>query len=68
MTSAPVLSIYLDSPHGEILVLIPDVSPERIPDLTKRFRRGEYVRARILQCVAERNVFKGTMRDVDGGS
>jgi small subunit ribosomal protein S1 len=56
--------VYLDGPEGEIIVLIPDVSHERIPDLKKHYSIGDQVRVHVLKYVPERKLFKGTIKDI----
>ena len=56
--------IYLRFSQGEVIVLIPDVSYERIPDLTKKVHVGDRLLVKILEYVEDRHVFKGTIKDV----
>lgn len=56
--------IYLNALEGEIIVLIPDISQERIPDLKQYYSIGDTVRVRVIKYVPERKLFKGTIKDI----
>lgn len=57
--------VYLRSSLGEIVVLIPDVSHEPIPELVAVYSAAERVRVRLVEWVEDRKLFKGTIKDAD---
>jgi ribosomal protein S1 len=62
VTRVEAYGVYLHVGENEILVLIPDVSYERV-DLTAKYKLADSVRVRILAYVAEKNAFRGTIKD-----
>ena len=57
--------IYLDCNNHDILVLIVDVSSERICELRAKFALGKEIKVRILAYVPEKKIYKGTMIGTD---
>lgn len=53
--------LYVKTPDGDAVVLIPDVSKERIPDLKAAYSVGDQVCVRLLRFVAEQGIHKATM-------
>lgn len=53
--------LYVKTSEGEAVVLIPDVSKERIPDLKAAYSVGDRVRVRLLRFVEEKGIHKATM-------
>jgi ribosomal protein S1 len=64
VTRVEAHGVYLQFHDCEIVVLIPDVSYDRIPDLQARYKPRDRVRVRILEYVSQRNLFKATIKDV----
>lgn len=56
--------VYLAWDGEEVIVLVPDVSDERILCLAEEYRPGQRVSVRILEYVESRKMFKGTIKDV----
>jgi ribosomal protein S1 len=56
--------LYLHERNRTILVLIVDISRERIPDLAQRFQVGQIVKVNVLRFVPEGGMFKGSMLDM----
>lgn len=63
VTRVEPYGVYLRFPHGEVIVLIPDVSYDRVPDLTVRYSVGDDVQVKILDYVEDRKLYKGTIKD-----
>ena len=63
VTSVEVYGVYLDHDNSAIVVLIPDVSYDPVPDLKERYHVGDLVPVRVLSYVEERGLFKGSIRD-----
>jgi ribosomal protein S1 len=63
VTRVEAYGVYLRFHDAEIIVLIFDVSNERIADLKARYRAGERVRVKILEYVPDRQLFKATIKD-----
>ncbi|MEM6296049.1 MAG: S1 RNA-binding domain-containing protein [Myxococcota bacterium] len=53
--------LYVKTPEGDAVVLIPDVSKEPIPDLKAAYSPGDQVRVRLLRFVEQRGIHKATM-------
>ena len=56
--------VYLNTPEGEIIVLIPDISQKQIPDLKQYHAIGDMVCVHVIKYIPERKLFKGTIKDV----
>lgn len=66
VTRVEAYGIYFRGPNAtEIIVLIPDVSTERIKNLNDYCSVGDLRRVRILKYVSEKKIFKGIIKDVD---
>jgi ribosomal protein S1 len=61
VTQVEHYGLYIETGEGPALVLIPDVSKERIPDLAAAYKAGDSVRVKLLRFVPERGLFKATM-------
>ena len=55
--------VYLQFDDLDVLVLIPDVSYERISDLHSMYAVGDAVPVKILRYVSSEGAFKGTIKD-----
>lgn len=53
--------LHVKTPQGEAIVLIVDLSKERIPDLKAAYGVGDKVRVRLLRFVEGHGVYKATM-------
>lgn len=53
--------LYLKEKDRVIIVLIPDVSLVRVPDLAQAFQVGQVINVKILECIEKDKIFKGTM-------
>jgi ribosomal protein S1 len=58
--------LYLTYEGQSLIVLIVDISNERVGDLKKKFKPGDTVPVRILSYHDELNLFKGTIKDANG--
>ncbi|MCM8541266.1 MAG: hypothetical protein NE328_13410 [Lentisphaeraceae bacterium] len=58
-----VYGLYLVKDSETILVLIPDVSLERISDLKALFKEGDTVKVKVLEYIEGKNLFKGSLID-----
>lgn len=56
--------LYVHTSHGDAVVLIPDASTERIPDLKAKYSVGEVVQVRLLYFIKDENLYKATMLPV----
>jgi ribosomal protein S1 len=65
VTRVEVYGVYLKFRDEEIVVLIPDVSHERVSDLRSRYTVGDRIRVRILEYVPERSLFKASIKDAE---
>jgi len=54
--------LYVKTPKGEAVVLISDVSQERIPDVKEAYNVGDKVRLQLLHFVEAQGLYKATMR------
>jgi ribosomal protein S1 len=66
VTRVEPYGLYLTYETLSLIVLIPDVSYERIADLKATFKPGDTVPVRILSYHEDRNMFKGTIKDATG--
>jgi hypothetical protein len=53
--------LYLRAEAGDAIVLIPEVSVDRIPELRRAYQPGDVVRVRLLDWIPDRRMFKATM-------
>jgi hypothetical protein len=58
ITRVEMYGVYLRFSHGDIVVLIFDVSTGRILDLTKIVSVGDWLRVNIMEYVEDRQMFK----------
>jgi predicted RNA-binding protein with RPS1 domain len=58
--------IYFEFEGSQIIVLIPDVSYDWIPDLNAKYKIGDFVRVRVFRYIEPYKAFKATIKDVDG--
>ena len=56
--------LYLRDGERKIIVLIPDVSRDRIRDLSEIFQIGQSVNVAVISFVEDRGLYKGTMIDM----
>lgn len=56
--------LYVATPLGPVLVLIPEVASEPV-HLAERFSPGQVVRLRLLRFVPEYGLYRGTMLGVE---
>jgi ribosomal protein S1 len=66
VTRVEPYGLYLTYEGQSLIVLIPDVSHERIADLEAKYKPGDTVPVRILSYVEDRNLCKGTIKDATG--
>ncbi len=59
-----VYGLYADTPKGPAIVLLPDISKEKIEDLRDRFHPGDAVTLRILYWAEDRGLYKASMLDL----
>ncbi len=64
VTRVEAYGLYADTPKGPAIVLLPDISKERIVSLSDRFRPGDSVRLRILYFVEDRGLYKASMLEL----
>lgn len=57
--------LYVATPLGPALVLIPDVSGVPIRALAEQFAPGQTVRLRLLRFIPEYDLYKGTMLGIE---
>ncbi|MGB1014607.1 MAG: S1 RNA-binding domain-containing protein [Nannocystaceae bacterium] len=53
--------LYLKTSEGEAVVLIPDISTKRVPDLKAAYCAGDPVKVRLIRFVEEQGLYKATM-------
>lgn len=63
VTRVETYGVYLKFDGLDVLVLIPDVSHERISDLHSLYAVGDAVPVKIFRYVSEVGAFKGTIKD-----
>jgi ribosomal protein S1 len=63
VTRVEAYGVYLECDGNELIVLIPDVSHERVPDLRAKYQLGDKVTVRVLSYIEDRKLFKATIKD-----
>ncbi len=59
-----VYGLYADTSKGPAIVLLPDISRERIEDLRDRFHPGDSVTLRLLYFAEDSGLYKASMLDL----
>lgn len=54
-------ALYVHTSQGDAIILIPDVSTERIHDLKMQYSIGDIVQVRLLCFVEDESLYKATM-------
>ncbi|MCP3997861.1 MAG: S1 RNA-binding domain-containing protein [bacterium] len=59
-----VYGLYADTSKGPAIVLLPDISREKIEDLRDRFHPRDRVELRMLYLAEDRWLYKASMLDL----
>ena len=64
ITKVESYGLFADTPMGPAVVLLPDISRERITDLTGMYKPGDSVKLRLLFFAEDRDLYKASMLDI----